>query len=81
MARENPGVPHVSHASADLRVGYHLQILLEKANGVGLGVPWDQGVWGRHPSHGDQEKGSYQPRENRWRLASYFCPELLLCLD
>lgn len=44
MARENPGVPHVSHGSADLRVGYHLQILLEKANGVGLGVPWDQGV-------------------------------------
>lgn len=38
MARENPGVPHVSHGSADLRVGYHLQILLEKANGVGLGV-------------------------------------------
>lgn len=29
----------------------------------------------------EEEEGSCQPRENRWRPASYFCPELLLCLD
>lgn len=42
-SREASGL---SHAFVDLRVRYLLQILLEKDNGPGIGVTWNQWVWG-----------------------------------
>lgn len=42
---------------------------------------WGEGTQGDRLSPGQAQREAAGPREDRWRLTSHFCRELVLCLD